>query len=77
MTIRIPFCLLLCGLWSCGGSSSETPWPVEPQGAALDPAGESSATDDEEGLDKPVDSRENESGGSNQKRNGSPTPPER
>lgn len=24
----------------CGGSASETPWPVEPQGAALGPAGE-------------------------------------
>src|SRR4051812_31711559 len=28
-------------LAACGGSSSETPWPVEPQGAALGPAGES------------------------------------
>jgi hypothetical protein len=25
---------------SCGGSSSETPWPVEPDTAALGPAGE-------------------------------------
>jgi hypothetical protein len=36
-----------CGLWmaglavaSCGGSSSETPWPVEPDTSALGPAGE-------------------------------------
>lgn len=26
---------------ACGGSSSETPWPREPEGPALDPAGES------------------------------------
>lgn len=25
----------------CGGSSSETPWPREPEGPALGPAGES------------------------------------
>ncbi len=27
----------------CGGSSSETPWPVEPVNAEMGPAGESSA----------------------------------
>lgn len=26
---------------SCGGSSSETPWPVEPETTTLGPAGES------------------------------------
>ena len=26
---------------SCGGTASETPWPVEPDTAALGPAGES------------------------------------
>jgi hypothetical protein len=45
-----------CGLWaaalavtSCGGSSSETPWPVEPDTSGLGPAGElgrSPAADD-------------------------------
>jgi hypothetical protein len=38
-------CILLVSLAllspACGGSSSETPWPVEPEGPALDPAGES------------------------------------
>ncbi|MCC6556522.1 MAG: hypothetical protein IT372_26485 [Polyangiaceae bacterium] len=35
--LLVPFALLaLC----CGGSSSETPWPVEPEGPALGPAGE-------------------------------------
>jgi hypothetical protein len=33
---------LAAGLLACGGSSSESPWPVEPQGAALGPAGEAS-----------------------------------
>jgi hypothetical protein len=30
-------------LVACGGSSSETPWPVEPVNADMGPAGESSA----------------------------------
>ena len=29
----------------CGGSSSETPWPREPEGPALGPAGESGAAE--------------------------------
>jgi hypothetical protein len=39
-------CLCLAGaaLVACGGSSSETPWPAEPENAALGPAGESGAT---------------------------------
>jgi hypothetical protein len=32
---------LLLAPAACGGSSSETPWPAEPQGAALGPADES------------------------------------
>ena len=32
---------LLLALAACGGSSSETPWPAEPQGPALGPADES------------------------------------
>lgn len=34
-------CLLGAALAACGGSSSETPWPAEPENAALGPAGES------------------------------------
>ena len=34
-------CLLGTALAACGGSSSETPWPAEPENAALGPAGES------------------------------------
>ena len=37
-------CLLGAALAACGGSSSETPWPAEPENAALGPAGESSRT---------------------------------
>jgi hypothetical protein len=29
---------------ACGGSSSESPWPVEPEAALLGPAGEGSAS---------------------------------
>ena len=36
-------CLLGAALAACGGSSSETPWPAEPENAALGPAGESGA----------------------------------
>lgn len=32
------------GAGSCGGSSSETPWPVEPENGVLGPVGESSAS---------------------------------
>lgn len=34
--------LLLVGIFAaaCGGSASETPWPVEPDSKALGPAGE-------------------------------------
>ncbi len=34
-------CLLGTALAACGGSASETPWPAEPENAALGPAGES------------------------------------
>lgn len=57
MTLRslaVPslFALLLVG---CGGSSSETPWPVEPQGFAQDPVGESP-----EGAEPPNNGATNE-----------------
>jgi hypothetical protein len=37
---RLPLILLTLAA-GCGGSSSETPWPVEPDAPALGPAGES------------------------------------
>jgi hypothetical protein len=44
------FLLLAAALTSCGGSASETPWPVEPEPSQLAPAGENvtppSITDD-------------------------------
>jgi hypothetical protein len=35
--------LAALGLLGCGGSSSETPWPVEPVGSAFEPVGEGPA----------------------------------
>lgn len=37
----------------CGGSASETPWPAEPEGKLLGPAGETVQQDD--GRPTPVD----------------------
>ncbi len=39
--MRALIVLLPAALVACGGSSSETPWPVEPYGPALGPSGES------------------------------------
>ncbi|WP_437812451.1 hypothetical protein [Sorangium sp. So ce1078] len=36
-TLLLPFALLL---GACGGSSSETPWPAEPESPALGPTDE-------------------------------------
>ena len=42
MRLLLAGCLLGAALAACGGSSSETPWPAEPQNASLlGPAGES------------------------------------
>jgi hypothetical protein len=38
---RLLALLALAGAAACGGSSSETPWPVEPVNAEMAPAGES------------------------------------
>jgi len=37
-------CLLGTALAACGGSSSETPWPAEPENIVLGPAGESATS---------------------------------
>ena len=37
-------CLFGAALAACGGTASETPWPAEPENAALGPAGESTAS---------------------------------
>ena len=34
------------GTSSCGGSASETPWPAEPEGKLLGPAGETAQPED-------------------------------
>lgn len=45
-------CLVGAALAACGGSSSETPWPAEPENAPLGPAGESGpATEADKLLD--------------------------
>ncbi len=43
MRLRSLFALIVPLFFGCGGSSSETPWPAEPEGPALGPAGETSA----------------------------------
>ena len=44
--LLLPSMLATILLASCGGSSSETPWPAEPKTAALGPAGESGESGD-------------------------------
>jgi hypothetical protein len=39
-SVSVAVVLVCASLGACGGSSSETPWPVEPEGAALGPSGE-------------------------------------
>lgn len=45
-TLLLPFALLL---GACGGSSSETPWPAEPESPALGPT--------DEAVPEPADAR--------------------
>ena len=46
VSLLLAAALLAAGLaGSCGGSSSETPWPVEPVDAVTDPRGEDLVTD--------------------------------
>ncbi|WP_433931918.1 hypothetical protein AB3662_46095 [Sorangium cellulosum] len=42
-TLLLPLSLLL---GACGGSSSETPWPAEPEAPALGPADEAAPAGD-------------------------------
>jgi hypothetical protein len=42
--MRAGIFLLLAALSGCGGSGSETPWPIEPTGPALGPSGETKPT---------------------------------
>jgi hypothetical protein len=51
--------LVLVALASgCGGSSSETPWPAEPEGPALGPSGETARP----GTDDPREAPESDAG---------------
>ncbi len=48
--MKLGFWLFACvsslALSACGGSASETPWPVEPENIDLGPAGETKRADD-------------------------------
>lgn len=46
MRLRHSFVVLVFLALGCGGSSSETPWPAEPEGKLLGPAGELAPRDD-------------------------------
>jgi hypothetical protein len=48
MLLRHSFVVLALALLGCGSSASETPWPAEPEGKLLGPAGE---------LEKPEEGR--------------------
>jgi hypothetical protein len=56
--LPILFMLAAAALLGCGGSSSETPWPVEPEGATPGPAGESTERDETELPSDVTDERE-------------------
>ncbi|KYF60950.1 hypothetical protein BE11_07080 [Sorangium cellulosum] len=51
-TLLLPLSLLL---GACGGSSSETPWPAEPEAPALGPADEADPSAPEGGGEGPTD----------------------
>jgi hypothetical protein len=42
---RFAYVFAVFGLFGCGGSSSETPWPREPDDVDLGPAGERETED--------------------------------
>jgi hypothetical protein len=47
MRFRHSFVTLALVALGCGGSASETPWPAEPEGKLLGPAGETAPPDEE------------------------------
>lgn len=57
---HLPILVMLAAaaVLGCGGSSSETPWPVEPEGATPGPAGESAERDETELPSEVTDERE-------------------
>jgi len=54
MRLRSLLVVLVVSLFGCGGSASETPWPAEPEGKTLGPAGESSPSGTSDGAPVPV-----------------------
>jgi hypothetical protein len=52
MRPRLLLVTLALAAFGCGGSASETPWPAEPEGKLLGPAGETQQR--EEGRPKAV-----------------------
>lgn len=64
MSLRTPLSLvaLALSLLACGGSASETPWPVPPQAAALGPAGEAAGPTDLDDTSGVSSDREEPSG---------------
>lgn len=46
MRSRTTIVALALFAFSCGGSASETPWPAEPEGKLLGPAGETAGRDE-------------------------------
>jgi hypothetical protein len=45
LLLLLPVVPCMLATSSCGSSSSETPWPAEPESPALGPSGESSRAD--------------------------------
>ncbi|MBK9261379.1 MAG: hypothetical protein IPM54_16440 [Polyangiaceae bacterium] len=46
MRLRHSLIALAIVAFGCGGSASETPWPAEPEGKVLGPAGETAQPED-------------------------------
>ncbi len=46
MRSRLLLVALVLVAFGCGGSASETPWPAEPEGKLLGPAGELAQPED-------------------------------
>ena len=47
LIVTLAFCVSVAFVaFGCGGSASETPWPAEPEGKLLGPAGETLRPED-------------------------------